>query len=262
MKIRIISALIAILILIPFIILGGIPFAIMISIIGILGYKELLNLKKAHMDYPFIIKLLGLFSLIYVILGNYGINSLQYGIHFVKVILPIVLLLLPTVLYKKDKYNTKDAIYLLGITYLLGFFGNLLIIIRSLDLYPLLYLLSISIFTDTFAYAIGSLIGKHKITAISPNKSWEGAIAGLIGGVTIALIVYANLVSSVSFKIILVTIILSIVGQLGDLFYSKIKRENDIKDFSGIIPGHGGILDRIDNFTFVVFTYVVLLWFL
>lgn len=262
MKIRVVSAVIAILILVPFIIVGGIPYAIMISLLGILSYKEILELKKSHEKYPLIIKILGLISLIYIIIGDYGINSLNYAVNYVKLVLPLVLILLPTVLCKKEKYNTKDAIYLLGSVYLLGFLFNLLIIIRALDIRLLLYLISITIFTDTFAYAIGCLIGKHKISSISPNKSWEGSIAGLIGGVSIALIIYANLIVPLSFKLVIVTIILSIVGQLGDLFYSKIKRENNLKDFSNIMPGHGGLLDRIDSLTFVVFTYVLLLWFL
>ena len=55
---------------------------------------------------------------------------------------------------------------------------------------------------------------------------------------------------------------LSVVGQIGDLVYSKIKRENNIKDFSNIMPGHGGILDRLDSISFVIFVYVILIWFI
>lgn len=262
MKLRITSAIIALVILIPFLIIGGYPFAIIISLLGILGYKELLDLKKSHEDLPITIKILGIISFLYIIIGDYGIDTINYAINFSKIVLPILLLLLPTVFYKKNKYSTKDAFYLLGSTLFLGFFFNLLINIRNISFYLLLYLISITIFTDTFAYAIGCLIGKHKMSSISPNKSWEGAIAGLIGGVAISLIVYVNLINPLSFKIIFVTIILSIIGQIGDLFYSKIKRENNIKDFSNIMPGHGGILDRIDSLSFVIFTYVLLLWIL
>ena len=137
---------------------------------------------------------------------------------------------------------------------------NLLIILRSVNVYVLVYLLSISIMTDTFAFAIGCLIGKHKMTKISPNKSWEGFFAGLIGGTVIPVIIYSNLVSDFSFKILVITLILSIVGQVGDLFYSKIKRENGIKDFSQIMPGHGGVLDRLDSICFILFAYVIILW--
>ncbi len=255
MKIRIISAIVALAIFIPLIIIGGIPFAIAAGILSILAYREILNLKKSHKNIPFFVQILGLFALLYLVLGTYDIDMLTYK----AVLVPIILLLLPTIFYK-DKYESNDAFYLLGAVYLIGLFFKLLILVRSANIYILVYLLSISIMTDTFAYAIGCLIGKHKMTKISPNKSWEGFFAGLIGGTVIPLIVYVNLVAPFSIKILIVTLILSAVGQVGDLFYSKIKRENDIKDFSNIMPGHGGVLDRLDSLSFILFTYIILLW--
>lgn len=263
MKVRVISAAVALAILIPFIIIGGYPFAVVVGIVSVLAYKEILDLKKAHKEIPGLVKVLGLFSLIYLVLGNYGLYSLDFAVSYSRILLPLVLMLLPTVLYKKDEYSTKDAFYLIGAIFLVGMLFNLIVVIRNIDLYLLLYLLSITVFTDTFAYMIGCLIGKHKMApSISPKKSWEGAIAGLIGGSAIAVIIYSNLVGNFSFKLILITVILSVVGQIGDLVYSKIKRENDIKDFSNIMPGHGGILDRLDSLSFVIFVYVILIWFL
>jgi len=263
MKVRVISAAVVLAILIPFVIIGGIPFAVVAGIISVLAFKEILDLKKAHKDIPIVVKLLGVISLLYLVLGNYGINSLDYAVSYSRILLPLVLMLLPTVLYKKDKYTTHDAFYLLGAIYLVGMLFNLIVIIRNINIYLFLYLFSITVFTDTFAYLIGMLIGKHKMcSTISPKKSWEGAIAGLIGGTSIAVIIYSNLVGEFSFKLLIVTMILSVVGQIGDLVYSKIKRENDIKDFSNIMPGHGGVLDRLDSLSFVIFVYVVLIWFI
>ena len=263
MKVRVISAIVALAILIPFICLGGIPFAIAAGIISVIAYKEVLDLKKSHKEIPNVVKVLGLLSVLYLVLGNYGINSLDYAVSYSRILLPLVLMLLPTVFYKKDKYTTKDAFYLLGTIYLVGLLFNLIIVIRNINVFFFFFLLSVTIFIDTFAYIIGCLIGKHKMSPeISPKKSWEGAIAGLIGGVVVASIIYCNLIGEFSIKLILITTILSIVGQLGDLVYSKIKRENDIKDFSNIMPGHGGILDRLDSLSFVIFTYVILIWFL
>ena len=263
MKVRIISAIVALIIVIPLIYLGGYPFAIGCGILSILGYVEILKLKKSHQEIPNIVKVLGLVSLLYLVLGNYGETSLVYSLSYERVLIPLMLLLIPTIFYKKDKYKIEDAFYLLSAIYLIGLFFNLLIIIRNVHLFILLYLISVTIFTDTFAYVIGCLIGKHKMSPkISPKKSWEGAIAGVIGGVTIALIIYHKLVSPINLQIILVTILLSIVGQIGDLVFSKIKRENGIKDFSNIMPGHGGILDRFDSLTFIVFTYVIIIMFL
>ena len=260
MKVRIISAVVALAILIPLLCLGGIPFAIGMGILSVLAYKEILDLKKAHNDIPNVVKVLGLICVVYLVLGDYQLSSLDLIMSYPKLLLPIVILLLPTVFYKNDKYTTKDAFYLIGAILLIGILFNLAISIRNVNIYLLIYLLSVSIFTDTFAYLIGCLIGKHKMTKISPKKSWEGALAGLIGGSAVAIIIYSNLVGDFSLKLVLVTMILSIVGQFGDLVYSKIKRENDIKDFSNIMPGHGGILDRVDSISFVMFAYIILLW--
>ena len=263
MKIRLISALVALGILIPLLCIGRMPFAIGIGILSVLGYKEVLDLKKSHKEIPNLVKVLGLVCIVYLVLGDYQLSSLNLVMSYPRMLLPIVLLLIPTVFYENDKYSTKDSFYLLGTIYLVGLFFNLIISFRNIDLNILLYLLAITFLTDTFAYLIGCLIGKHKMCPkISPKKSWEGAIAGLIGGSTIAIIIYTNLIGEFSLKVVLVTVILSIVGQIGDLVYSKIKRENEIKDFSNIMPGHGGILDRIDSLSFIVFTYVILLWFI
>ena len=94
---------------------------------------------------------------------------------------------------------------------------------------------------------------------ISPNKTWEGSIGGLLAGSVISLIFYNFLISSIDIKLVIITIILSIVGQIGDLIMSKIKRENGIKDFSNILPGHGGILDRLDSSIFVVLAYALMM---
>lgn len=257
MKIRIISALIVLAIVIPVVYVGGTIFAGLAGILSVLAYREILGLKKLNKKVPKVAAILGLCSLLYLILGNY--NSII--IKHYSLIIPIILILTPTLFYKKDKYTTETAFYLLGITCLLGMFFNSLIIIRNINILILVYLILIAVFTDTFAYAIGCLIGKHKMCpTISPNKSWEGFVAGLIGGSIISIAFYMNFLGAFSIKLLLSTIILSIAGQLGDLLFSKIKRENNIKDFSNIIPGHGGILDRFDSISFIVLVYVLLIW--
>ena len=261
MKTRIISAIIALLIFIPLIWLGSYPFAIAMGVLSILGYKEMMDLKESKESIPDGIKILGLLCVLYLVLGNYGSYSLEYSVSLPRLLLPFVLLLIPVVFYRKDEYLTKNAFTTLGIVYLIGIFFNLLIAVRSVNISLLIYLLSVTILTDTFAYAIGKLIGKNKMCPkISPHKTWEGFFGGLIGGSLGGLIVYGNLLGPISLKVVFVTIVLSLVGQIGDLFYSKIKRENKIKDFSNIMPGHGGVLDRVDSLSFVVFGYVILYW--
>ncbi|WP_051591862.1 phosphatidate cytidylyltransferase [Mesoplasma syrphidae] len=139
------------------------------------------------------------------------------------------------------------------------------------------------IFTDTFAYLGGSKFGKHKLSPrISPNKSWEGAIIGTAAatliGITFSVsllfiedtqkfaplfgVLYTLINAETAWIPVLIfifmTVAISITGQLGDLLFSAIKRNLGIKDYSNLIPGHGGILDRLDSFYLVFFMIYIL----
>ncbi len=110
---------------------------------------------------------------------------------------------------------------------------------------------------DTFAYFSGTLFGKHKlIPSVSPKKTVEGAIGAVIG-CTISFLVYGIIVDyavglSVNYlNLVILAVLCGIVAQLGDLSASVIKREFGVKDFGNLIPGHGGIIDRIDSLIFI-----------
>jgi len=130
-------------------------------------------------------------------------------------------------------------------------------IIRYFENAGLFYLgliLVVAWMTDVFAYVVGSLIGKHKlIPEISPKKTVEGSIGGVVGA-TLCALLYVLIISLVQPQLtpnyIVVAIsapILSVVSQIGDLFASVIKREHNVKDYGNILPGHGGIMDRFDS---------------
>jgi phosphatidate cytidylyltransferase len=175
--------------------------------------------------------------------------------------LVLLVLLIPSIFDKKGEYTTKEAFYLAGTTIGIGLFFNLVMLVYNFNRWELLYLLAIATMTDTFAMLIGCLIGKHKlIPEVSPKKSIEGSIAGSIVGTAIASIYYINILdTNINLIVLLVmSLILSILGQIGDLFFSKMKRENEIKDFSNLMPGHGGILDRFDSLSFIIFGYIVI----
>jgi phosphatidate cytidylyltransferase len=118
---------------------------------------------------------------------------------------------------------------------------------------------------DTAAYSVGKAIGRHKMApVISPKKTWEGAIAGFIATAGGALL-YAALTRSIvpwtmsAGELLGLGAVLAVAGQAGDLFESRIKRECGVKDSSGLLPGHGGILDRLDSLLFVFpFAYAYL----
>ena len=260
MKVIVISAIVAISIFAPLLYLGGYYFYIAMGILSILAYREIVNLKVSHskLDIPMIVLggILTLFICLYDCKSSYIFN-----ISYIKLLLPMVLLLIPSVFAKEDTYKTSDAFYLLGSIYFIGFLFHLTIIIRNINMFLLLYLMLIPILNDTFAYLIGVKFGKHKmIPSVSPKKSWDGAIGGLLLGSICSNLFYYLCVTPnhITLSVILTTIVLSVVGQISDLVFSKIKRENQIKDFSNIMPGHGGILDRLDSYSLVLFTYIVI----
>jgi phosphatidate cytidylyltransferase len=120
------------------------------------------------------------------------------------------------------------------------------------DKYLLIFACSIIIVADVGAYITGKIFGKHKLTIISPKKTWEGFAGGYIGSLLICwiyfLIVNMNSRLNTVVSLILLTSLTFVFSVVGDLFESLLKRIADVKDSGHILPGHGGILDRIDSF--------------
>lgn len=113
---------------------------------------------------------------------------------------------------------------------------------------PIVIIASIWI-NDTMAYLVGSFIGKTPLSKISPKKTWEGTIGGIVLCITVAGLVSHFIFHSwiVNLFIMLLAAICAIFGTLGDLLESKIKRMADVKDSGSFMPGHGGFLDRFDS---------------
>lgn len=117
----------------------------------------------------------------------------------------------------------------------------------------LLYILVLTISNDFMQYLFGKTLGKHKITpTVSPNKTWEGLIGGIISTSIIAMII-APIITPLSYlQAGLIGIAIAIVGFFGDITMSAIKRDIGVKDTGALLPGHGGILDRLDSMIFTV----------
>jgi phosphatidate cytidylyltransferase len=123
---------------------------------------------------------------------------------------------------------------------------------------PLLLIVTIWI-NDTMAYIVGSFIGKRPLSSISPNKTWEGTIAGIIISVALVTKVLGTWIPIQEKYIFLMSLVAAIAGTFGDLFESKIKRMAGVKDSGSMMPGHGGFLDRFDSILFAVpFVWLVL----
>ena len=124
-----------------------------------------------------------------------------------------------------------------------------------------LYILSICFFTDIGGYVFGKLFGGAKLSRISPNKTISGSIGSFIFSILPLIIVlnFHYLDLELNINNIIICLLISLVSQLGDLFISFIKRKANIKDTGNLLPGHGGILDRVDGIIFAVpFSYLLL----
>lgn len=183
----------------------------------------------------------------------------------------VMAILFTIVIVREMKTNVLDiAVSLFGYLYIVGFivFLALLYGLEGVGKYFIWYIFIATWGCDIVAYCIGSKFGKHKFSKISPNKSIEGCIAGTIGGVVLVILytVLLNNVFSMNINYIVIGIIglvLTILGQIGDFSASAIKRYAGIKDFSNLIPGHGGMIDRIDSVIFAApFAYYFITMFI
>lgn len=264
MKKRIISAIIALIIVIPIIILGGTWFYFGAGVIGLLAYYEVITVKETEKKLPVFIKSIVMVSFIILMMSSMS-NIYDFTIDYKLLTIILFMSLLPLIMYSdKNKYDVNDAFYLLGASFFLGVSFNFLITIRNLDMYYLFYILIITTMTDTFAHFVGTQIGKHKLCPnISPNKTIEGLIGGTIMGTLIGTVFFLTVFNYMggTCVVVFVSLFLSLMGQFGDLVFSAIKRKYKVKDFGKIMPGHGGVLDRVDSLLFAIlaFAFVIVL---
>lgn len=235
---------------------------IFLAVIAMLGMQEYFNaISKDSKPVKWIGYLLCLFIAFIHIIPIY----VPIGDVLTIMIPTILLILFLQVILTNMKTSFKDVAYtLFGIVYVIGCI-SFIALLRGLDNGKVLiwYAIISAWGTDTFAYLIGKKFGKHKLSKISPKKSIEGAVAGTIGATVIALLYTLAMNNIYNFEysyifILISTIVLSIIGQIGDFAASSIKRYVNVKDYSNLIPGHGGMLDRIDSLMFLTpFAYIL-----
>lgn len=168
---------------------------------------------------------------------------------------PIAILGLLRALRAPDltKALPQAAALVFGVAYAFGPW-RCAVLLRQIDPHWLLYALALSWIGDTAAYYVGSLAGRHKLAPrVSPGKSWEGAVASLAASVLFGVLYLGRFLPQTGLaSAVALTAAASIAGQMGDLCESAIKRGAGLKDSGSFLPGHGGLLDRVDASLFAV----------
>lgn len=254
MKTRIVSALVGLILLAVVMIFSEqiLPLAVfLLSLIGVYEYYHAIS-KAGYKP----VKIIGYIScLVLLIIGYCDILNGKYLSFAIFIMLAILMSL---VVFKNSIYNIVDiSVTVFGVIYVVYLFSFILMTRNLENGGYYIWLIFIGAWsTDTFAYFTGVAFGKRKlIESISPKKTIEGSIGGIIGCVLVTVLfgLYLNRFLAVVpiYHFILIGILCGIISQVGDLSASAIKRFVNIKDYGNIMPGHGGVLDRVDSILFV-----------
>ncbi len=261
LKKRVITALVGLPLLIPVIWFGEPWFTILVAIWGILAAFEFYRMVAASKVSP--LTYFGLiWTLLFILSPHFDYAPLTPLLLTSAVILSLIWLLLRR---QKEGAFTGWMWTIGGILYI-GWLLSYFVVLRGLDdgrNWAFLALFT-TFASDTAAFFTGRAIGKHKLAPhISPDKTREGTIGGLLGAIIVSLLFILPTPLSLPlnwWQTILLGLLVSIFGQLGDLVESLFKRNMGVKDSGEVRPGHGGILDRMDSVVFagvVVYYYVV-----
>ena len=191
--------------------------------------------------------------------------SLMYYYSFILIIASIIIGLISWIefyaliskIFKKNNFKNRILRFLYKASSLLYLSGLVIFVILAkminLDLYlVIIYSLLIAIMSDVGGLIIGKWFKGKKLTKISPNKTISGSIGSFIFSLVLIPFFITYFETYSIFTIILITIIISLTSQLGDLLISYLKRKAKVKNTSDLLPGHGGILDRIDGIIFAI----------
>lgn len=269
---RTLTGLILVAVLVPLLILGNWYFALLVAFIAYMANHELLAMfAKKEMIFKSLKYTMPIWSAITIFFGYFDSSLIIPAI-----VMGILLFLIAMVI---NRHITPSISMKLIFSYIYGGCLPLLVLyLRNLNLWIVVLVLVTVMLTDVGGYIFGYFFGKHKLCpTISPKKTIEGAILGTIFGMGCGCALYfiiskvfnitiLETISTLSLlfevlSVIVITLVLAIIGQIGDLVASRIKRAYEIKDFGKIFPGHGGILDRFDS-TLIASTVMYLICYL
>jgi len=270
MKTRIITGIVLAAILIPLLFLPNVLFFSAVGIFSIIASYEMMHMfSKKH---TFRLYLYFIHIVFTVIFYSVNIYALMYGLSYEMFITFLVLLFAInfSILIFDDLMNFIISSKMITSALYLGVSFSALAFLKTQGFQVIVYLLIVAMLTDVFAYFTGVKFGKHKLAPkISPKKTIEGSIGGTFFGVLLGTVfgLVFNLFDVDGLNVyimwlILIGITVSVSAQIGDLIASKLKRDHNIKDFSNLLPGHGGILDRFDSTLFASMLLMIFLLFL
>ena len=207
------------------------------------------NIKKRILTSIILISLLiGMFYYSYIMIVSLIIITIISWIEFYALISKILKKNILKDRFFRFIYKTLSLFYLSGLVYLIFAIESEY---SNLKIY-LLYSVLVAILSDIGGLVCGKIFKGKKLTKISPNKTISGSIGSLIFSILLIPFFYNGEIDQSLSNILLITIIISLTSQLGDLFISLLKRKAKVKDTSDLLPGHGGVLDRIDGIIFAI----------
>ena len=266
MLIRLLSALIGLPILLALVWIGSLWFSLLVAIAGALAAIELTSIARrwGHII-PGLVITPPVVALIAVAYSLSSKNVMLPPLITLAIAVSSVALLIWLVAGRGREIPLARTLTALAIILYVGGFLLHVPLLRALEQGRewVLFLLLVTFATDTAAYFVGRSVGRTPLApSISPSKTWEGSVGGMLGAVGMA--VLANFVLGLNVLLIealILGLLIGVVGQLGDLAESRIKRLGDVKDSGTIIPGHGGLLDRLDSIVLnVLVVYYFIIW--
>lgn len=256
MKIRVITGLVLIAAILPCVYLGGIPFQVLLGIIAGAGVFEMLSICDRPKANIYLYPLVGLFVFYTLFLEGELLISSSI------LVLYLIVLAACSMFDYGMNFNRLCYYFTVGVLFAMGL--HMVYQLRMSYGFESILLLALATFgTDTGAYFSGMLFGKHKLNPrLSPKKTIEGSIGGIILG-TVLSVAFGSYIKMdlPTVYLIIICFVLTITSQIGDLTFSSIKRTFEVKDYSQLLPGHGGVLDRFDSFLFNAMVFGILLHF-
>ena len=226
---------------------GRVPFIVSVTAVALFAFREFARVSLLSRDW-------WMSGAVYIAITAVGVAALlDAGLAFVSIGALLLISLIPILRNRAGGRLQELSLGMIAFVYLGWMFGQLAFLANTPQAYGYLcYLLFATEVNDVAAFTFGRMFGRHPLrSAISPHKTWEGSLGALALSLALPFLLRFSFPSFGMRELILTGLIVGIGGQLGDLTLSMIKREFGAKDWSTAIPGHGGILDRIDSLIFV-----------